>query len=544
MLGERFASSRSLLAAAVVLATLTIAPVVVTAPSSTASTAATTCANTPTGGSTEFRSPYLPQDLEDAAAAQWAAGREVGDQPRSYLVYVPQSVPTGEVPLVMTIHGLLGNARQHVTQTQWAAVAERYGFVVVAPNGRRNWDNSQGGIDDDFLRDVVADVRERNCIDARRIYVTGHSNGGFMTHRMACEHADLFAAGASYAAGDVENKPQGGPCSAHRTDVEGWEPMPLGLWHGTDDTIVDYAVGRRGLAAWLERYDCDTRPESTSTDSYGSTESFGACARPDVIEREAATGQPFSVVFRTFDEHGHAWPDGCGGQNAGTGGTVACDPSTNTRPYPGATELAEEIWSFLSQHARAEAAPPQPAPSPELPPGPDPVDAQRWIGDGVVSGMDSSATFSRVDSTGGDITGHRVVQESTGIRVRLRLDVSTGGDAAGVGPSHPLCPTANPGPSTQTMPGRPVTVSLTDSRTGATSTAALTTHLDGGAEVVETTFAAPSRSPAGTLTLRARLDGTALKWWWVCGTPPAFYKETVPVCVLPVAGARKCLGGP
>ena len=532
---------RALLATVVLLSTLTLVPVALTTPPSSASTP---CVNTPTGGTTELRSPYLPQALEDAAAAQWAAGRELGDQPRSYLLYVPQSVPAGPVPLVVTIHGLLGNARQHVTQTQWAAVAERHGFVVVAPNGRRNWDNGQGGIDDDFLRDVVADMRDRNCIDARRIYVTGHSNGGFMTHRMACEHADLFAAGASYAAGDVENKPQGGPCSAHRTDVEGWEPMPLALWHGTDDTIVDYAVGRRGLAAWLERYDCDTPPATTSPDAYGSTETFGSCARPDVVEREAATGQRFTVVFRTFDEHGHAWPDGCGGRNAGTGGAVACDPSTNSRPYPGATELAEEIWSFLSQHTRSEPAQPQPAPSPQLPVGPDPADTQEWVADGVVSGMDSAASFTRVDSDGDDLTGQRVVQEPSGIRVRLRLDVATGGDAAGVGPSHPLCPTTSPGPSTQPMAGRTVTLSLSDSRTGISSVNTVATSLDGGVEVAEATFAAPSRAPSGTVTVRARLDGTALKWWWVCGTPPAFYKETVPVCVLPAAGPRRCLGGP
>jgi polyhydroxybutyrate depolymerase len=538
-----FVHRRALLAAAVLLSTLTVVPVVATVAPSTARVPAP-CTNTPTGGSTELRSPYAPQPLEDALAAQWASGREVGDQPRSYLVYVPQSVSPGPVPLVMTIHGLLGNARQHFAQTQWAAVADRHGFVVIAPNGRRNWDNSQGGIDDDFLRDVVADMRARNCIDARRIYVTGHSNGGFMTHRMACEHADLFAAGASYAAGDVENKPQGGPCSAERTDLEGWEPMPLGLWHGTDDTIVDYAVGRRGLAAWIERYDCDTPPMSTSADAYGSTEVFGSCARPDVVERAAATGRPFTVLFRTLDQHGHAWPDGCGGHNAGTGGTVECDPSANTRPHPQATELAEEIWSFLSQQVRAEDAPVQPLPSPDPPAGPDPGDALGWIGDGVVSGMDSSGTLTRIDSTGNDITGQRVAQDPTGIPVRLRLDVATGGDGAGVGPSHPLCPTASPGPSTQTMPGRPVTISLTDSRTGATSTSTVATRLDDGAEIAEATFAALSRSPSATMTVRARVEATALKWWWVCGTPPVFYKETVPVCVLAVAGPRRCLGAP
>ena len=94
------------------------------------------------------------------------------------------------------------------------------------------------------------------------------------------------------------------------------------------------------------------------------------------------------------------------------------------------------------------------------------------------------------------------------------------------------------------MPGRPVTVSVSDSRTGATSTATVATQLEDGVEIVDATFAVPTRSPSGLVAVRARFDGTALKWWWVCGTPPTFYKETVPVCVLPVAGPKRCLGAP
>ena len=506
------------------------------------------CSNVPTGGDTELRAPYLPREAEAALQAEWEAGRRSGDVPRSYLLYVPASVTPGRAPVVMTMHGLLGNARQHLDQTGWAAAAERHGFVVVAPNGRRNWDNSQGGIDEDFLRDVVADVRGRNCVDDRRIYATGHSNGGFMTHRMACENGDLFAAGASYAAGDVENKPQGGACSADGAGVTGWEPVPLGMWHGTDDGIVNYTSGRRGLAGWLERYDCDTPVSRVIEDQFGTTETYTTCARDDVRAREAATGARFELVFRTLDGHGHAWPDGCGGQNAGTGGSVPCDPAGNTRPFPIAADLTEELWGFLSAHTRATPAAPQPPPSPDAPSGPDADDTGRWLGEGVVSGIDSEASFTRIDADGNDVTGTRPTVVAGSLTMRLRFDVRTGGDGAGVGPSHPVCPTENPGPSTQPMPGRTVVLSVTNERTGVASHREVATVLADGVEVAEAVFADVGGHPHDTFALRATFAGTTLKWWWVCGTPPAFYKETVAGCVAhPSPGwgaAGRCLGDP
>jgi poly(3-hydroxybutyrate) depolymerase len=493
------------------------------------------CTNEPTGGTT-VRSPYAPREVEAGLQAVWAETALPGDDPFSYLIHVPDvsTLPAGPVPVVMTIHGLLGNAKQHLTQTQWADAADREGFIVVAPNGRRSWDNSQGSADVEFVRDVIADVRMRNCVDARRIYVTGHSNGGFMTNRLACESGDLFAAAASYAGGDVDGFPQESPCTGDGLDadgapVPGFAPVPIGMWHGDDDAIVSYQADRRNLRSWLRRDDCDTSP-ARRTDEFGSWETYPSCTRGG-----------FDLVFRTLAGHGHAWPDGCGGQQS-TGGTVDCTPEAGTGPWPAAADLTRELWAFLSAHVRAQPAVDQGAPSVGAPPGPQPDDAAAWAGGGLSTNIDSDPAFRRDGP---------LAATANELSVSLVLRVATGGDAAGIGPTHPVCPTAARGPSTQSMPDRTAGVSAEDvdgvrrEVTVPTEPAVVTTA-DGTVEHVERVVARiPGRfDPAATVLRAWTADDDTAKFWWACGRPAAFYKETLTPAPCAVAPERRPPGVP
>lgn len=476
---------------------------------------AETCRNTPTGAQEQVRSPYAPAVVEGVMQTVWDARQQPADNPMSYLIHVPDDLPDGPVPLVMTIHGLLGSAKQHLAQTGWAALADAHGFIVVAPEGMRRWDMNQGSADSAFLRDVVADVRMRDCVDASRLYVTGHSNGAFMTHRMACESADLFAAGASYAAGEIGSYASGTPCAGDGLDADGqpipgWEPLPLAMWHGNDDGTVSYQGGRRGLDKWLERYDCDT-VATTASDEFGQWETFDDCVAGD-----------FNLVFRTLEGHGHAWPDGCGGQQS-TGGSVDCEPEPGTGPWPGALDLTRELWAYLSAHTRDVPAAAQPAPAVAPPPGPQLDDVATITDSGVRTNVDSHPEFLR-DAP--------AVADDVGITVTLTFRVSYTGDAAGAGDIHPLCPTSNAGPGTQSMPGREVMVSAENVNGDIVDQAVTTqplviTHADGSEEHVERVLARLDGrfDPANTV-LRASYAGDALGLWWACSTPEARYKET------------------
>ncbi|MEM7677571.1 MAG: PHB depolymerase family esterase, partial [Myxococcota bacterium] len=92
-----------------------------------------------------------------------------------------------------------------------------------------------GNVDDvGFARDVVADIERRASIDAARIYATGLSNGGALTHSLGCRAADVFAAIAPVSFPLPFFLSQS--CQPSR-------PMPIIQFHGFQDTIVPYWTG-------------------------------------------------------------------------------------------------------------------------------------------------------------------------------------------------------------------------------------------------------------------------------------------------------------
>ena len=126
---------------------------------------------------------------------------------REYEVQVPTSYDgVTRVPMVFDIHGYTESMNQQQDQSGFEQLAEAQGFVVVRPNGFGNVRSfnagdeccgtaqSQGLDDVGLMRAIAAEVMSLGCIDSRRIYATGLSNGGAMSHRLACEAADLFAA--------------------------------------------------------------------------------------------------------------------------------------------------------------------------------------------------------------------------------------------------------------------------------------------------------------------------------------------------------------
>ena len=190
---------------------------------------------------------------------------------RSVLLYVPTRRLPGPAALVVVLHGYTGEAAGAVNFFGLRALAEQRGFVIAAPQGtvdsegRTFWNasraccNFQGSTVDDsgYLSRVIATVVSAHGIDPSRVYVVGHSNGGFMAHRLACEHADQVAAIASLAgATDAD---------AQCTPVQ---PVSVLQVHGTaDDTILydggaidgkRYTSAADTLALWRRADGCPT----------------------------------------------------------------------------------------------------------------------------------------------------------------------------------------------------------------------------------------------------------------------------------------------
>jgi polyhydroxybutyrate depolymerase len=131
----------------------------------------------------------------------------VGDRP------VPVHLPPAydgdtDLPLVILLHGYTASGDLQEKYFRLTPEADRRGFIYANPDGtvdqrdERFWnatdvccDLFNTGIDDSkYLREVIDTIRAKYRVDARRVYLIGHSNGGFMSFRMACDHAGTFAA--------------------------------------------------------------------------------------------------------------------------------------------------------------------------------------------------------------------------------------------------------------------------------------------------------------------------------------------------------------
>jgi polyhydroxybutyrate depolymerase len=89
-----------------------------------------------------------------------------------------------------------------------------------------------------FMRLIIDDVAARRRLDRARVYATGHSNGGYMSYRLACSASDVVAAVAPVSAGSpfLSGMPVGGSCRPGRA-------VPVLALHGNQDTVVAYSAG-------------------------------------------------------------------------------------------------------------------------------------------------------------------------------------------------------------------------------------------------------------------------------------------------------------
>jgi polyhydroxybutyrate depolymerase len=213
--------------------------------------------------------PELPQ-LDDPCGAWdqdgiFALTVRTGRRP---LVYVPPGLSEGPRDIVVMLHGAGGSPEKMLRETAFRQEADERGFVVVYPRGSGastalSWNAGSCcgyaetvALDDvGFLEETVTLARERVCGD--RVLAVGHSNGGMMAMRWACEGSGPDAWATSAAALLVD------ACDG--------DPVPIVAHHGDLDPIVPYdgGQGERGesfpsvaesMDAFLKRNACTEEP--------------------------------------------------------------------------------------------------------------------------------------------------------------------------------------------------------------------------------------------------------------------------------------------
>src|SRR6478735_3221891 len=145
-------------------------------------------------------------------------------------------------PLLLVLHGYGLTAKLETSYLGIDAVADAHGMLVVAPEGTKNDEGKQywnateaccapdgaNDVDDStYLAAVIDDVTSRYDVDDHQVFVLGHSNGGFMAYRMACDHADVIAAVASLE----------GAMTSERSGCDPSEPVSVLEIHGTADKV-------------------------------------------------------------------------------------------------------------------------------------------------------------------------------------------------------------------------------------------------------------------------------------------------------------------
>jgi polyhydroxybutyrate depolymerase len=170
-----------------------------------------------------------------------------------------------------------------------------------------------------FAKALVTVISTAACIDSKRVYATGMSNGGFMAHRLACEAADVFAAIAPVAGQmGVSN------CQPSR-------PVPVIHFHGTADATIRYDMPQFSaegvdvpgmMQRWADRNGCTKGPDPTYMMGTVTCSTWSQC-----------TGGVL-VTLCTAEGMGHCWP-----------GTTFC-PSG---PFTTDISATRDGWAFMSQ---------------------------------------------------------------------------------------------------------------------------------------------------------------------------------------------------
>ncbi|GAA3336405.1 hypothetical protein GCM10020358_08450 [Amorphoplanes nipponensis] len=194
-------------------------------------------------------SPSAPPSLP----ASGTGTVEVGGRPVT--VHVPRSYdPARPAPLVLALHGYTSHGAELESYLRLTPESERRGFVYAYPDGttddrgNRFWNATDaccafsGTPPDDsrYLSELIATIQGSYRIDPARVYLIGHSNGGFMAFRMACDHAAQVTAIVSLNGASWNDAARCRPS----------EPVSVLAVHSSTDETIAFTGGLNGNAAY------------------------------------------------------------------------------------------------------------------------------------------------------------------------------------------------------------------------------------------------------------------------------------------------------
>lgn len=237
----------------------------------------------------------------------------VGGQSRTYELFVPEGAPP-RAPLVVVLHGRLGTAEQVRQHSGFDPELSRRGALGLYPQGiDRRWSDLRqltleperravGHDDVGFILAAIDRLLADGRVDPARVYVAGHSNGGFLALTLLCTHAERFAGVGVVAA------------ALPRAECSPARAVPVMIFHGTADALVPFeggGVGPKGARGWIRsnaetaqllaaRAGCQPPVRRTPIDGDAKD------GTRIVVEDRAGCAAP--VVNVVIEGGGHGWP--------------------------------------------------------------------------------------------------------------------------------------------------------------------------------------------------------------------------------------------
>jgi polyhydroxybutyrate depolymerase len=226
-------------------------------------------------------------------------------QGRTFTITDGRSDKSKPAPMIIALHGFLGTPKSMKSKTSFDKLASQNGLLVAYMSGvKRRWNDGRtpGSTIDDvgYVRAFIQKQVSQNRADARAIFIAGHSNGGGMALRMACDVPNLIA-GISVVATKVA---QNYTCSRGQS-------VPAIFIYGTEDPVSPHkgrpAGSRLGatlsasesIALWSKRNKC-TKVGKTQIIDLRDDQTKA------IVKRYA--GCKAALQYIEIEGHGHAWP--------------------------------------------------------------------------------------------------------------------------------------------------------------------------------------------------------------------------------------------
>lgn len=267
-------------------------------------------------------------------------------RPYTMNLHVPPSYsPSTPAPLVILLHGYSATGAGQESYFRLTPVSDAHGFLYVYPDGTVDqkgyhfWNATDACCDfygahpDDvgYIEAIVADLESKMNVDRKRIFLVGHSNGGFMAHRLACDGADRFAAIVSLAGETWKDQSKCQPSG----------PVSVLEVQGTADATVPYAGGSLSPGAPAVPGAVETVGDWAAKDGCSGAL---AVSGPAIDLDLTIVGAETTVSAYSGCPQGRAvdlW------SIAGGGHVPTFDTDPNTMPTWG-----ERLWTWLSAHPK------------------------------------------------------------------------------------------------------------------------------------------------------------------------------------------------